>query len=54
MSCPMACASSMQLEPLQQASVHLALAQAVSALYQTYLRLHGTEAEGSPFAKDVV
>ena len=44
----------MQLEPLQQASVHLALAKAVCTLYKSYLRLHGADVKGSPFAKDVV
>ena len=44
----------LQLEPLQQASVHLALAQSVSCIYQTFLRLHGSSVESSPFAKDMV
>ena len=51
---PQAAPSLLQMDPLQQASMHLALAQSVSVIYQTFLRLHGSNLENNPFAKDMV
>ena len=44
----------MQLEPLQQAQMHLAIAASASAVYQTLLRLRGTSPEEQAHAKELV
>ena len=44
----------MQLEPLQQARMHLAIAASASAVYQTLLRLTGPSPEEQAHAKELV
>ena len=51
---PLTSAWRMQLEPLQQAQMHLAIAASASAVYQTLLRLRGPSPEEQAHAKELV
>ncbi len=44
----------MQLDPLQQARMHLAIAASASAVYQTLLRLRGPSPEEQAHVKELV